>query len=143
MCAKDRLRVLPSQCTPSFKYRLEDALTNCKKLQHTLKVKDKTIVSLETRLEAAHVFELECNKITKSLDEKKIRITQLKSRVRIFEGEKHENEAILRTLKEKEDNAVFLGENLKSCMDELAVLENRFILENNLTRFVKIFEMGV
>jgi hypothetical protein len=30
-------------------FRLEDALTNCKKLQHTLKVKDEKIVSLETR----------------------------------------------------------------------------------------------
>jgi hypothetical protein len=60
-----------------------------------------------------------------------------------LEGEKHENEAIRRTLKEKEDNAVFLGEKLKSCMEELAVLENRFVLENNRTRFVKTFEMGV
>lgn len=60
-----------------------------------------------------------------------------------MEGEKHENEAIRRTLKEKEDNAVFLGEKLKSCMEELAVLENRFVLENNRTRFVKTFEMGV
>ena len=60
-----------------------------------------------------------------------------------MESEKHENEAIRRTLKEKEDNAVFLGKKLKSCMEELAVLENRFVLENNRTRFVKTFEMGV
>lgn len=48
-----------------------------------------------------------------------------------------------RTLKEKEDNAVFLGEKVKTCMEELAVLENRFVLEKKRTYFVKTFEIDV
>ncbi|XP_028396205.1 daple-like protein [Dendronephthya gigantea] len=142
--------------------RLEDALTHCKKLQHTLKVKDEKIVSLETRLEEAHVFELECNKMTNSIDEKKKRIALLESsldevsgeshklscdlklketkvkdleeRIRSMESEKHESERVRLTLKEKEDNAVFLGEKVKTCMEELAVLENRIEEANGQNR---------
>ncbi len=61
----------------------------------------------------------------------------------MLESEKEENERIRRTLKEKEDNVTFLGEKLKSCMEELSVLENRFVKENKPTRFVKTFKMNV
>ena len=60
-----------------------------------------------------------------------------------MESKKQENEKICRNLKEKEDNVAFLSEKLKNCMEELAVLENRFVLENERTRFVKTFKMNV
>lgn len=60
-----------------------------------------------------------------------------------MESEKIENEQIRRSLKEKEDNVLFLGEKLKTCMEELAVLENRFVGDNYRTYFVKTFEMNV
>ena len=60
-----------------------------------------------------------------------------------MESDKQENQKICRNLKEKEDNVAFLSEKLKNCMEELAVLENRFVLENERTRFVKTFKMNV
>ena len=43
-----------------------------------------------------------------------------------MESERQESEKIRRKLKEKEDNAAILDEKLKSSLEELVVLENRY-----------------
>lgn len=64
-------------------------------------------------------------------------------RIRTLEAEKQEIELVQKALKEKDEYATTLGEKLKKCMEELAVLENRFVEDQTCMRFTKIFAMDI
>ena len=60
-----------------------------------------------------------------------------------LETENKESEKIKNAMKEKEEKVFSLTERLQGLMEELALLENRFVRERPRLNFVKAFEMSI
>lgn len=60
-----------------------------------------------------------------------------------LETENKESEKMKNAMKEKEQKVFSLTERLQGLLEELALLENRFVRERPRLNFVKAFEMSM